>query len=43
MYEKCAYCYITYSVIIVTKQVLIVIVNIAITVFILLNGWIMRE
>ena len=32
-----------YSVIIVTKQVLIVIVNIAITVFILLNGWIMRE
>jgi hypothetical protein len=32
-----------YSVVTVTKQVLIVIVNIAIAVFILLNGWIMRE
>jgi hypothetical protein len=33
----------TYSVVIVTKQVLIVTVNIAITVFILSNDWIMRE
>jgi len=32
-----------YSFVIVTKQVLIVIVNITITVFILSNGWIMRE